>query len=224
MRFLSEVELPEKRGVGRIMLTIESVIVYISAIWTDISALALWKILGSLLFLVFGGHEVAVYGLTALLIIDLITGTWVALRQGKFEGRIGRAKTAAKFFMYLLIISAGRAADYVLISEGLQLFGGTIMTASLVYLSLTELLSITQNATSLGYPMNIPILRDIQKYMSQLQDKKDDKEAAREARTEARVEAAQVAMQVAQSVPEAQTVTVMSTEVTLKEQEKQPNG
>lgn len=201
------------------MLILETAVAYTTAIWADISAFAIWKSIASLLFIVFGGHEVAVYGLTALLIIDLITGTWVALRQGKFEGRIGRAKTAAKFFMYLLIIAAGRAVDYVLISENLQLFGGTIMTASLVYLALTELLSITQNATALGYPMHIPILRDVQRYMAQLQDKKAVKDAAREARTEARVDAATVAAQVAQAVPDAATVTVTSTEVTLKDPE-----
>lgn len=145
----------------------EAVMVLLS----DIASSAPVKALGSVIYVIVNGHESVFQALAALMVLDYITGVWCATVQGKYKGTTARKKTLVKFLVYTIIAAAAKSFDIVLEGERMNPFDTQMLSAALVYLAGTELLSIVQNFDGAGHPIRIPLLEKLREW---LQPKKPD--------------------------------------------------
>lgn len=82
-----------------------------------------------------------------LIIFDFITGVWAAKVSGENIKSAKIFRTAWKFVLYFMVVSAGYFTEVVI---GADIF---ISKTIMIFLALTELISIFENTEKGGYPM-----------------------------------------------------------------------
>lgn len=90
-----------------------------------------------------------------LILFDFVTGVW-ASKQAKIEIKSSKIfRTAWKFVLYFMVVSAGYFAELVI---GADLF---IAKTIMIFLALTELISIFENIELGGYPMPTLLIKKL---------------------------------------------------------------
>jgi toxin secretion/phage lysis holin len=116
-----------------------------------------WKLIGALaagvFHFVFGAELTPLGVLGGLMLLDLVTGIWVAGAAGEISSK-GCRRGALKFVVYLILMSAAALADKVIPVR----VAFSSMTA---YLALTELISIMENVSKLGGPVPPVLLKTL---------------------------------------------------------------
>lgn len=111
----------------------------------------------------FGNIEKQILGAVIVLsLLDMITGIMASIKSGDSIESKRLFKTAVKIFIYLLLISAGHLT---MTAMGFDIKAVEAITA---IIAITELISILENASRMGYA--IP-----QKLLNQLKDFKSKK-------------------------------------------------
>jgi len=121
---------------------------YITEACTHIAVKCVGVLIGILIQFSFGDISPALLSaLFMLILFDFITGIWSAHVLGENVESSKVFRTAWKFVLYFLVVSAGYFAELVI---GVDLF---ISKTIMIFLALTELISILENAVKGGYPM-----------------------------------------------------------------------
>lgn len=92
----------------------------------------------------FGAFDAAAIALCALMLIDLMTGLWVASRNNNLSSKISFHKTRTKIIGYFIVVSVGN-----LIGTVAPLLGFT-RTWAITYLAVSEGISIIENLSLVG--------------------------------------------------------------------------
>lgn len=108
----------------------------------------------------FNGEYEALVAISSLIVIDFVTGTYAAIKNGSWSSRTSIGG-ASKFFRYLVYMFVARAVDKV---TPLHVFAPMMDT----YLAVTEAGSILENFEKLGYPVPTMIINKLKS----LRDKK----------------------------------------------------
>lgn len=95
-----------------------------------------------------------------LILFDFLTGIWAAKRSGEDIKSSKVFRTAWKFVLYFLAVSAGYFTELVI---GTDLF---IAKTIMVFLAATELISILENIQKAGYEMPGGLIRKIKNLIS----------------------------------------------------------
>ena len=82
-----------------------------------------------------------------LILFDFATGIWAVKMSGEEIKSAKIFRTAWKFVLYFMVVSAGYFTELVI---GTDLF---IAKTIMIFLALTELISILENVSKGGYPM-----------------------------------------------------------------------
>lgn len=90
-----------------------------------------------------------------LIIFDFVTGVWSSKQTGEKIKSSKIFRTAWKFVLYFMAVSAGYFSELVI---GADLF---IAKTIMIFLSLTELYSVLENIDRGGYPMPTHLLKRI---------------------------------------------------------------
>lgn len=111
----------------------------------------------------FGDIEKAIIiSVMVLTIFDMITGIMASVKTGHDIKSKRLLNTAIKLFIYMLLISAGHLTESAI---GLEIKADEIITS---VIALTEIISILENASRMGYATP-------KKYLNQLKDFKSQK-------------------------------------------------
>lgn len=103
-----------------------------------------------LLTLLIGGWRGVHTAFMVLLLVDLILGVWRAAKEHRLSPRVARNKTLAKLGLYWLLIIGAHQVDQVVPTDNFW-----ASEATLIYLALTEFLSILRNASAIyGRPIS----------------------------------------------------------------------
>ena len=123
------------------------------------------SIAGGLTAFLFGEFDALLITLTALVVLDFISGLLEAVIHGKLSSAVGFKGIAKKVFIFLLVATAhliqGVTGNILPIRE-------TIIT----FFIANEALSILENATRLG----MPFTEELKEILLQLKDSKEIKE------------------------------------------------
>lgn len=95
-----------------------------------------------------------------LIFFDFITGIWSANKTGEKIKSSKIFRTAWKLVLYFMVVSAGYFAELII---GTDLF---IAKSTMIFLALTELISIFENMEKGGYPMPSKIYRQLKELVS----------------------------------------------------------
>lgn len=90
-----------------------------------------------------------------LILFDFATGVWSADKSGEKIKSSKIFRTAWKLVLYFMVVSAGYFTELII---GTDLF---IAKVIMVFLALTELISILENIDKGGYPMPSGLLRQL---------------------------------------------------------------
>lgn len=90
-----------------------------------------------------------------LIIFDFITGIIAAKKTGEDIKSAKVFRTAWKFVLYFMVVSAGYFTELII---GYDLF---IAKTIMIFLALTELISIFENTEKAGYPMPLVLVSKI---------------------------------------------------------------
>lgn len=147
------------------MTTANSVKTQVSEILGSASSLAVLKLPGTFLVgtaeWLFGvGNIASLQMLLALIVIDLITAIGAAFKTGKHIESRKALKTVTKMVVYGAMASAAHLS-------GVVMDAGFIVTATLAFLAVTELISIIENAGKMGYAIPNKLLNKL----TELRDK-----------------------------------------------------
>ena len=110
-----------------------------------------------------GGVDAFLFILTALVIIDYISGVLAAATEKKLSSAVG-LKGIAKKVMIFLLVAVGTMADKVLMPDAAM-----IRDAVMFFYIANEAISITENATRLG----LPLPKKLTKVLEQLKNKEE---------------------------------------------------
>ncbi|MCK0471387.1 holin family protein [Halalkalibacter sp. APA_J-10(15)] len=89
--------------------------------------------------------------LLALVIIDYVSGILAAGMSGQVSSRVGLMGIARKIFIFVMV-AVSHQVDKILLEVGLET-ESLIMTASIVFYLVNELISITENAGRMDLPV-----------------------------------------------------------------------
>lgn len=104
-------------------------------------------VLGGALGWVIGGFDSLIYALVALVIIDYITGVFLAICEKKVSSDIGFKGISKKVTIFALI-ALGNIIDTKIIGTG-----STIRTMLIMFYISNEGISILENAAKMGLPL-----------------------------------------------------------------------
>ncbi|QTD42535.1 holin family protein [Sporosarcina sp. Te-1] len=121
---------------------------------------------GILTFL-FGGWNALLAILVTLVVIDFITGMVASALHGKLRSHVGMLGIARKVFIFVMVTVA-HLIDLLLSESGHQ-SSEAVMTMVIVFYSINEILSITENAGRIG----LPIPQAVKNAVEILRNKKD---------------------------------------------------
>jgi toxin secretion/phage lysis holin len=96
-----------------------------------------------------------------LAIFDMITGILAEVKSGKSIESKKLFKTAIKLFVYMLMISSGHLTESAI---GYELKIDEIITA---IIAVTEIISILENASRMGYAIPKKLLNQLKDFKSQ---------------------------------------------------------
>lgn len=112
---------------------------------------------GTVLFVLIGDNGMAYQILFILVTIDFTTGLMLAIKEKKLNSRAS-AKSVRKLLIYmLLVIAAHQLTRYQPIMIWLEDF-------TVLFLAMTEMISIMENATGLGVPFPIWVKEKLKNY------------------------------------------------------------
>ncbi|MGM0816056.1 MAG: phage holin family protein [Bacillota bacterium] len=118
------------------------------------------SVIGGIVGFLFGGWSVLLTILSALVIIDYASGLAAAAVQGEVKSRTGLIGITRKVFIFVMVTVA-HMVDLLLIENGIEM-GFFVMTVTIVFYCINELISITENAGKIGVPVADPITKAIE--------------------------------------------------------------
>lgn len=130
--------------------------------FTSYMALKCASVVGLLTYSFFFGDikETIIISVIVLALMDMITGIIASVKTGASIESRKLLKTAIKIFVYLLMISAGHLAENLF---GFDFKADEIITA---VLGVTELISILENASRMGYAIPRKLLNQLKDFKS----------------------------------------------------------
>ncbi|MCL2828378.1 MAG: phage holin family protein [Oscillospiraceae bacterium] len=96
---------------------------------------------------VFGGFDYMFYALLTFMVLDYISGIFVAIKTKKLSSNIG-FRGIGKKVMILVMVAVGNLIDIAIIGSG-----HTCRTLVIAFYSANEAISILENASNLGLPL-----------------------------------------------------------------------
>ncbi|MGN7243310.1 phage holin family protein [Bacillus paralicheniformis] len=121
---------------------------------------SLIAIAGGAIGFLFGGWSVLLTILSVLVIIDYASGLMAAGINGEMKSKIGYIGIARKVFVFV-IVGVAHMIDLLLIESGIEM-GFLVMTVTIVFYCINELISITENAGKMGVYVPEPITKAIE--------------------------------------------------------------
>ncbi len=125
---------------------------YSGALQKSWAAIALWPV--TLLAPIMGG----LFALLTLVFIDLVLGVWKAIKQSNFSAARLRTGTY-KFITYTMAIITVRIVETLLPVKGITY----VADFTILFLAVTELISILETLTILGVNIPSPVLQFFKK-------------------------------------------------------------
>ncbi|MEC0719746.1 phage holin family protein [Bacillus licheniformis] len=115
---------------------------------------------GGIVGFLFGGWSVLLTILSVLVIIDYVSGLAAAGINGEMKSKIGYIGIARKVFVFV-IVGVAHMIDLLLIESGIEM-GFLVMTVTIAFYCINELISITENAGKMGVYVPEPITKAIE--------------------------------------------------------------
>ncbi|MED2945296.1 phage holin family protein [Bacillus swezeyi] len=116
--------------------------------------------LGGIVGFLFGGWSVLLTILSVLVIIDYFSGLAAAAVNGEVKSRVGMIGIARKVFIFMMVAVA-RMVDLLFTENNIEI-GFLVMTVTIVFYCINELISITENAGKMGVYVPEPITKAIE--------------------------------------------------------------
>lgn len=117
-------------------------------------------VLGGFVGFLFGGWSILLTILSFLVIIDYGSGLAAAGVNGEMKSRVGFIGITRKVFIFV-IVAVAHMIDLLLIENGIEM-GFLVMTVTIVFYCINELISITENAGKMGVYVPEPITKAIE--------------------------------------------------------------
>lgn len=117
----------------------------------------------------FGGWSVLLTILSVLVIVDYFSGLVAAGVNGEVKSKVGYIGITRKFFIFI-IVAVAHMIDLLLIENGIEV-GFLVMTMTIVFYCVNELISITENAGKMGVYVPEPITKAIEILKQQNKEK-----------------------------------------------------
>ncbi|MEK3814262.1 phage holin family protein [Bacillus sp. FSL K6-1284] len=115
---------------------------------------------GGIAGFLFGGWSVLLTILSVLVIIDYASGLVAAGINGEMKSKVGYIGITRKVFVFA-IVGVAHMIDLLLIENGIEM-GFLVMTVTIVFYCVNELISITENAGKMGVYVPEPITKAIE--------------------------------------------------------------
>ncbi|MED2978184.1 phage holin family protein [Bacillus swezeyi] len=115
---------------------------------------------GGVVGFLFGGWSVLLTILAVLVIVDYASGLVAAGVNGEMKSKVGYIGITRKFFIFV-IVGVAHMIDLLLIENGIEM-GFLVMTMTIVFYCINELISITENAGKMGVYVPEPITKAIE--------------------------------------------------------------
>ncbi|MED4373312.1 phage holin family protein [Bacillus licheniformis] len=115
---------------------------------------------GGIIGFLFGGWSVLLTILLVLVIVDYASGLVAAAVNGEVKSRVGMLGITRKVFIFVMVLVA-HMIDLLLIESGIEI-GFLVMTVTIVFYCINELISIGENAEKMGVPVSDPITKAIE--------------------------------------------------------------
>ncbi|NUJ16153.1 phage holin family protein [Bacillus glycinifermentans] len=115
---------------------------------------------GGIVGFLFGGWSVLLTILSVLVIIDYASGLAAAGVNGEMKSKVGYIGITRKVFIFV-IVTVAHMIDLLLIESGIEM-GFLVMTVTIVFYCINELISITENAGKMGVYVPEPIIKAIE--------------------------------------------------------------
>ncbi|MED4302287.1 phage holin family protein [Bacillus licheniformis] len=115
---------------------------------------------GGIIGFLFGGWSVLLTILAVLVIVDYASGLVAAAVNGEVKSRVGMLGITRKVFIFVMVLVA-HMIDLLLIESGIEI-GFLVMTVTIVFYCINELISIGENAEKMGVPVSDPITKAIE--------------------------------------------------------------
>jgi len=130
----------------------------------------LTAVFAGLIQFLYGDWTVLLTILMALTVIDFISGLAAGYANGELKSKVGMVGIARKVFIFLMVAVA-HLIDMLLVQSGLET-KAVIMTMTVVFYAVNEILSITENAGRVGLPVPEQIKNAIVVLRGKGEDKK----------------------------------------------------
>ncbi|MEC2212656.1 phage holin family protein [Bacillus paralicheniformis] len=115
---------------------------------------------GGIIGFLFGGWSILLTILLVLVIVDYASGLVAAAVNGEVKSRVGMLGITRKVFIFVMVLVA-HMIDLLLIESGIEI-GFLVMTVTIVFYCINELISIGENAEKMGVPVSDPITKAIE--------------------------------------------------------------
>ena len=129
----------------------------------------LTAIFAGLVQFLYGDWTILLSILITLTVIDYISGMAAGYAEGKLKSKVGMIGIARKVFIFLMVAVA-HLIDLMLIQSGFET-KAVVMTMTIVFYAVNEILSIIENAGRVG----LPVPEQIKNAVVVLRGKGDDK-------------------------------------------------
>ncbi|MGG1482412.1 phage holin family protein [Bacillus smithii] len=130
----------------------------------------LTAVFAGLIQFLYGDWTVLLTILMALTVIDFISGLAAGYANGELKSKVGMVGIARKVFIFLMVAVA-HLIDMLLVQSGLET-KAVIMTMTVVFYAVNEILSIIENAGRVGLPVPEQIKNAIVVLRGKGEDKK----------------------------------------------------
>lgn len=120
-------------------------------------------IIAGLSYIFFFGdtHYTVLFAIVVLTIMDMVTGIMASIQTGNSIESRKLFRTAIKLFVYVLMVSAGHLTESVI---GINFYIDEII---MFVIACTELVSILENASRMGYAIPKKLLNQLKDFKSQ---------------------------------------------------------
>ncbi|WP_307894076.1 phage holin family protein [Bacillus swezeyi] len=115
---------------------------------------------GGVIGFLFGGWSVLLTILSVLVIIDYFSGLAAAAVNGEVKSRVGMIGIARKVFIFVMV-GVARMVDLLFAENNIEI-GFLVMTVTIVFYCINELISITENVGKMGVYVPEPITKAIE--------------------------------------------------------------
>ena len=115
---------------------------------------------GGIVGFLFGGWSVLLTILSVLVITDYASGLVAAGVNGEMKSRVGFIGITRKVFIFVMV-GVARMVDLLFVENGIEI-GFLVMTVTIVFYCINELISITENMGKMGVYVPEPITKAIE--------------------------------------------------------------